>query len=377
MIQFKRLTSESTSTIDKVELKSGQPAIDLKNKTLYVGSTEAKTASTSKLKFYDSNHINNKLVNKVTVRVDNKDNYIYPIDGNITLIKGSNITLTPDTTNKTITIASSYTNTNTAHSHKAGDGLNIEGSGGTSGTVTYSLKTATTDEIGGIKIGYNTNTSDKNYAVQLDSNNKAYVHVNWSNTIYSTASTTSDGLMSYIDKTKLNGIESGANKYSLPIAKTTELGGVKPGTTSGQNYGVTVANDGSMTVNVPWKNTEYTADGSNIILSSNKFSLSSSITVTGTITAGSFNATSDRRLKTNIINYKPEKSILDLEVKKFDFIDGPKNQIGCIAQDLQEICPEIVNEDKNGYLSIQESKLVYLLLDEIKKLKNRVDDLEG
>ena len=188
--------------------------------------------------------------------------------------------------------------------------------------------------------------------MQLDSNNKAYVNVNWSNTIYSTASTTSDGLMSYIDKTKLNGIESGANKYSLPIAKTTELGGVKPGTTSGQNYGVTVANDGSMTVNVPWKNTEYTADGSNIILSSNKFSLSSSITVTGTITAGSFNATSDRRLKTNIINYKPEKSILDLEVKKFDFIDGPKNQIGCIAQDLQEICPEIVNEDKNGYLSI-------------------------
>lgn len=96
----------------------------------------------------------------------------------------------------------------------------------------------------------------------------------------------------------------------------------------------------------------------------------------GTVEAASFNATSDRRLKENIIDYKPEKSILDLPIKKFDFIDGPKNQIGCIAQDLKEICPEIVNENEKGYLSIQENKLVYLLLDEVKKLKNEVDELK-
>lgn len=96
----------------------------------------------------------------------------------------------------------------------------------------------------------------------------------------------------------------------------------------------------------------------------------------GTVEAASFNATSDRRLKENIIDYKPEKSILDLPIKKFDFIDGPKNQIGCIAQDLKEICPEIVNENEKGYLSIQENKLVYLLLDEVKKLKNEVEELK-
>ena len=96
----------------------------------------------------------------------------------------------------------------------------------------------------------------------------------------------------------------------------------------------------------------------------------------GNVTANTYNAQSDRRLKENIIDYKPEKSILDLPVKKFDFIDGPKNQIGCIAQDLKEICPEIVNENEKGYLSIQESKLVYLLLDEVKKLKNEVEELK-
>ena len=96
----------------------------------------------------------------------------------------------------------------------------------------------------------------------------------------------------------------------------------------------------------------------------------------GNVTANTYNAASDKRLKENIIDYKPEKSILDLPIKKFDFIDGPKNQIGCIAQDLKEICPEIVNENEKGYLSIQENKLVYLLLDEVKKLKNEVEELK-
>ena len=90
----------------------------------------------------------------------------------------------------------------------------------------------------------------------------------------------------------------------------------------------------------------------------------------------SFLSTSDKRLKENIVDYKLEKSILDLPVYKYDFIDGPKNQIGCLAQDLQEICPEIVNGNEDGYLSIQESKLVYLLLDEVKKLKKEVEELK-
>lgn len=122
-----------------------------------------------------------------------------------------------------------------------------------------------------------------------------------------------------------------------------------------------------------------------LVVASGEVKIGSKLTLTtsngnieskGIITATSFNATSDRRLKENIIDYKPEKSILDLPVKKFDFISGPKNQIGCIAQDLKEICPEIVNEDKKGYLSIQESKLVYLLLDEVKKLRKELDKIK-
>lgn len=104
-----------------------------------------------------------------------------------------------------------------------------------------------------------------------------------------------------------------------------------------------------------------------------------SFNASGEITAQSFNALSDKRLKENIVEYSPNKSILDLPIYSYNFISDEKKtkKIGCLAQDLKEICPEIVKEDDNGYLSIEENKIVYLLLDEVKKLKKKVDELEA
>lgn len=92
------------------------------------------------------------------------------------------------------------------------------------------------------------------------------------------------------------------------------------------------------------------------------------------LNAKTVNTLSDIRKKTNIESFIPSKSILELDVKKFEYHEDPshKQYIGCIAQDLQEICPEIVDTNADGYLSIQESKLVYLLLDEVKKLRNEI-----
>lgn len=97
------------------------------------------------------------------------------------------------------------------------------------------------------------------------------------------------------------------------------------------------------------------------------------------IQAKTFDAISDMRKKTAIQDYICKKSILDLPVKEFEFIDDETHtkNIGCIAQDLQKICPEIVHEDKDGYLSIEETKLVYLLLQEVKELKKELKTLKG
>ena len=94
--------------------------------------------------------------------------------------------------------------------------------------------------------------------------------------------------------------------------------------------------------------------------------------------AVSYNATSDARLKTNIKTFIPKKSILDLNIKSFEYINDKTHTtyIGCIAQELQEICPEVVQTNEDGYLSVQETKLVYLLLNEVKKLKAEVELLK-
>ena len=54
--------------------------------------------------------------------------------------------------------------------------------------------------------------------------------VSMGGTTYSNATTSADGLMSSADKTKLDGVATSANNYSLPTASTSTLGGIKIGT---------------------------------------------------------------------------------------------------------------------------------------------------
>lgn len=82
----------------------------------------------------------------------------------------------------------------------------------------YSLPTASSTIKGGITLGYQ--QSGKNYPVAIDNNGKAYVNVPWTdtNTTYSLATSTKDGLMKASDKAKLDGI---ANNATADSAITT------------------------------------------------------------------------------------------------------------------------------------------------------------
>lgn len=72
----------------------------------------------------------------------------------------------------------------------------------------YSLPTASSTTKGGITLGYS--QSGKNYPVVLDSTGKAYVNVPWTdtNTTYSLATSTKDGLMKASDKAKIDSIDT-------------------------------------------------------------------------------------------------------------------------------------------------------------------------
>lgn len=62
-----------------------------------------------------------------------------------------------------------------------------------------------------------------------------------------------DGLMSVEDKVKLDGIASGANNYTLPVASTDTLGGIKVGyggTLTGYNFPVELDDEGNAVANI-------------------------------------------------------------------------------------------------------------------------------
>lgn len=71
----------------------------------------------------------------------------------------------------------------------------------------YTLPTATSSKLGGVKIGFTTNDANRNYAVQLESE-KMYVNVPWK--AYNNATTSEAGLMSATDKTNLNNLNENA-----------------------------------------------------------------------------------------------------------------------------------------------------------------------
>lgn len=182
----------------------------------------------------------------------------------------------------------------------------------------------------------------------------------------------------YIDEIKFVGDTLRYTKKTLPSLSVTSSGFGKFITkieTSDHNITCTFGAESTLgTYNSSTETAEwvvYKTSGHTLYTCSN-------LKLSGNIEASSFNASSDKRLKENIKSFKCEKSILDLPIYTFNF-KSDKNKIkhiGCLAQDLQEICPELVHENKDGYLNIEESKLVYLLLDEVKKLKERLKDLE-
>ena len=96
---------------------------------------------------------------------------------------------------------------------------------------------------------------------------------------------------------------------------------------------------------------------------------------------------SDRRLKENIIDLDNGLSkILALQPRKFDFIDGFKNEFGFIAQEVQPIIPEAVSvyQEENEMLAIKMDFIIPHLTKAIQEqqtiiedLKSRIETLEG
>ena len=98
------------------------------------------------------------------------------------------------------------------------------------GANNYTLPAATSTVRGGVTVGSNiTNNSGAISLTKANVTSALGYTPPTQDTTYSEATTTAAGLMSSSDKTKLNGIEAGANNYTLPAATSSVRGGVTVG----------------------------------------------------------------------------------------------------------------------------------------------------
>ena len=103
------------------------------------------------------------------------------------------------------------------------------------------------------------------------------------------------------------------------------------------------------------------------------------LNVTDDITA--FYVPSDRNWKDNITPIPNAlNKVLSISGNTFDWNEkSPQSgkDAGVIAQEIQEVLPEAVVEREDGHLSVSYTKIVPLLIEAIKELKEEINQLKG
>lgn len=134
----------------------------------------------------------------------------------------------------------------------------------------------------------------------------------------------------------------------------------------------------------------------NLTVTGGSITTNESIDATATITGGTLVSkgdvtcfsTSDRRLKEDIRQIENAGETIDKLrgvrykwrdewFKENEVILAHQDDMGFIAQEVEEVVPEMVSEKGNGYKGISYHKLVPLLLEAVKDLRQDVRRLEG
>ena len=161
----------------------------------------------------NQNAFSNILVGSTTIAADSKTD-------TLTLAAGNNVTLTPDASGDKITISATNTTYSVATTSSNGlmsaaDKKKLDGIAANANNYTHpsytnkasGLYKITVDALGHVSA-----------ATAVAKSDITALGIPAQDTTYSTATTSTSGLMSAADKTKLNGIESGANKTVIDSA---------------------------------------------------------------------------------------------------------------------------------------------------------------
>ena len=102
----------------------------------------------------------------------------------------------------------------------------------------------------------------------------------------------------------------------------------------------------------------------------------SGVIITGIATATDFDSTSDIRLKTNIKPIEdPLAKVIQIEGVSFNWKENNRPALGVIADQVQEIIPELVHGDDPK--TVNYNGLIGLLIEAVKEQQTQIDSLKN
>lgn len=275
----------------------------------------------------------------------------------LTLAAGSNVTITPDATNRKVTISATAS--------------------------PYTLPMANTNTLGGVKVYSSTSvgnpnkvstTSNRFYWVQRFGDGTLVVNVPWQNTdtTYNLASNTSNGLLRRLND-NINQYMRGDGQWSIP---TQLKNGINNVTCTGSSVTISSGTGNSIEVN--------DIDQAVLVNAKTQFDIfidgqanfymhAQGIETNVPISTDSgFFDTSDARVKTNVKELDASNAD-KVRLVEFDRTDIEHHGYGVIAQELEEVYPEMVNTNNEGFKSVNYDELAMV---KIKYLEDKVAKLE-
>ena len=294
-----------------------------------------------------------------------------------------------DSSTQTVTFTSTDTNTNTTYS--AGSGLQLNGTSFSVDVVDGATQTTAANS--------RTTTAGRTYAIQFDASNNLVVNVPWSDT--NTQATRGTLGIDTDDDVTFGGITAGSTSKSSDTAikafagDSNKAGFEAYGNSQGTGYlyvGQSSTYGGGISYNGDGSPAFISGESSDAITFFRRSAGTDSEVFHYMYNADTVNFngdivayhSSDKRLKTNIL---PIESALDKIDKlggyTFDWIPTEEvhsnegADIGVIAQEIEEQFPELVTTRENGYKAVKYDKLVAVLLQGIKELRQEIRDCKA
>ena len=200
---------------------------------------------------------------------------------------------------------------------------------------------------------------------------------------------------------QVDGTTTTINSTTVDVGdKNIVLGSNATADTQNNGAGITINRPESTDATVSWNETTDSWDFSNDVNvngnlnSSGNLSVSSDITgnnltitgshigdldISGNLSvSGDIDSTSDLNLKTNIntITASMDK-VSKLRGVNFEWKDNGKKSLGVIAQEVEKVLPELVNQNNQGNKTVQYANMIGLLIEALKELNEKIERLEN